>query len=315
MSSFVSSFSSSPTSHSSQSEGTFQVLKKIGSSKFNVFLVWCSQAKEFYALKVFPFENQQLSYSFKNESRFVGISHPNIISLNRVNPEQRCMRDGDRFKCSYILMELAPYGDFASLNVRTKLFQEEKLLRTYFYQLIAGIEHLHAQGIAHMDLKLDNLLMGKDFKLKISDFDSTISKEDTTLHGRGTKNYRAPEIKAMSCPDPEAADIYSAGIILFTLKTGNFPYVEDCKTMRFEQLLQAEDPEFWDLHSKYHKTSISESFKELFFMMVKQDVVERATIDEIKKSEWYNGPIYSPEELGKKMKRHIAQFDMLKKFI
>mmetsp|Transcript_23527 Transcript_23527/g.20433 ORF Transcript_23527/g.20433 Transcript_23527/m.20433 type:complete len:95 (-) Transcript_23527:1588-1872(-) len=78
-----------------------------------------------------------------------------------------------------------------------------------------------------MDLKLENLLLGNDFKLKIIDFDACRFSQDEELLGRGTKNYRAPEVITEECSSYMKADIYSAGIILFALKTGCLPYYEE----------------------------------------------------------------------------------------
>jgi len=79
------------------------------------------------------------------------------------------------------------------------MYGDKKLCRTFFHQLIDGIEYLHSQNLAHMDLKLENLVLGDDFKLKIIDFDLAISLTDEKndqYGGAGTKNYRAPEVRA-----------------------------------------------------------------------------------------------------------------------
>jgi len=58
---------------------------------------------------------------------------------------------------------MAPYGDLTSLMLSNKVISDEKLVRSMFHQLISGIEYLHSQSIAHLDLKLDNLMIGDDF--------------------------------------------------------------------------------------------------------------------------------------------------------
>ena len=197
-------------------------------------------------------------------------------------------------------MEFCPYGDFTDLVSRTDMLMiDEKLLRTYFHQLIEGMEYLHSKGFAHLDLKPDNLLLAEDYILKISDFDSACQSNDELITLRGTQNYRAPEIRKGNCEDPQAADIYSAGIILFSLKTGHYPFEESRRENVLESLLKNEDPEFWSMHNKVSQTQVhlSNDFKNLFLSMVKYDPVERATITEIKKSKWYCGPIYTQIEL------------------
>lgn len=77
-----------------------------------------------------------------------------------------------------------------------------------------------------MDLKLSNLLIGESFTLKIIDFDSAYYKDDILVLGKGSPNYRPPELKNIRTRDPWATDIYSAGIILFNLMTASLPFLE-----------------------------------------------------------------------------------------
>jgi len=79
-----------------------------------------------------------------------------------------------------------------------------------------------------LDLKLENLLIGADFRVKIADFDQSYKKGDMFLMGSGTSDYRSPELSNKADDfDPFAADIYSAGILLFFMALGRLPYRED----------------------------------------------------------------------------------------
>ena len=126
------------------------------------------------------------------------------------------------------MMEFAPYGDFFKFVRAFRDSLTDKLIRTYFRSLIDGLEYLHKQGVCHLDLKLENLLIGKDYQLKIADFDMSYMVGDDKVITKGTKYYRAPELRSGKCRNGVAADVYSAGIILFALKTGGvIPYFED----------------------------------------------------------------------------------------
>jgi Serine/threonine protein kinase len=280
--------------------GSFKIICRIGNSKFPVFLINAHESDKTYAMKLYPYVENEVNPSFVNESRFLFLSHKNIVSIIRAQPKQKSSHKEKMFDSSYIIMEAAPYGDIARVLRTSTLFYDEKLARTYFHQLVEGIEYLHSQGVAHMDLKPENLLLGEDFILKITDFDCAYMKRDPEILGRGTRNYRAPEVIKRACTDPEAADIYSAGIILFVLVTGYFPYFEDSivDNYNLEELLRNEDPKFWEFHMEIQprKITFSDSFKTLFLNMVKEDVVERATLEEVKKSTWYNEPIYTIDE-------------------
>jgi len=178
-----------------------------------------------------------------------------------------------------------------------------------------GIEYLDSQGVAHLDLKLDNLLLGQDLKLKIADFDCSYSKGDDKITSLGTSNYRAPEITKQECSDPYAADIYSAGICLFVLMTGNFPYLEGAKIAGYEleKLLRTDPAQFWRAYNSYDSnTSFSEDFKNLFICMTKEDPVERATIQKVMQSNWYRGEVYSESQCRMIIGANFNSINLLK---
>jgi len=67
-----------------------------------------------------------------------------------------------------------------------------------------------------MDIKPENLLIGEDCNLKIIDFDFSMKTEEGVCLGKGSKNFRAPEVKkGKSLKNPTAADVYSAAVVLF----------------------------------------------------------------------------------------------------
>lgn len=70
------------------------------------------------------------------------------------------------------------------------------------------------------------MLIDKNYNLKISDFDMCFKLGDDEIHGRGTKNFRAPELEKCDVLFADMSDIYSAGIVLFILRFGCFPYAE-----------------------------------------------------------------------------------------
>lgn len=160
-----------------------------------------------------------------------------------------------------------------------------------------------------MDLKAENLIMGADHQLKLIDFDFSMKLSEKESMGKGTPNYRAPEVKEGESPNPVACDIYSAGIVLFVLKFNIIPYLED-QTVNGHHLLELlqEDPaQFWSVHEELskRKVRISDSFKELFEGMTKKDYSQRISIEEIRKNQWFNGPTYSEREIKNLMKLYF----------
>lgn len=141
---------------------------------------------------------------------------------------------------------------------------------------------MHHEGVSHLDLKLDNILLGKDFTLKIADFDACYWLNHHHTHKiarKGTKNFRSPEIKEgkLLCPFP--SDIYSAGIILFAMKTGMLPYQEDHNEKMYLAMLN--DPTaFWEAQNENNESWVyfDEDFKELFISMIRPNPFRRASI-------------------------------------
>jgi len=265
-----------------------------------------------YAMKVFGHVNGQPHLYFRNETRFASLQHPNVVRNLYFEDERKARFDGLPLQISYTIMEYAEHGDFYTFLKNHSKDMDDKLARTYFRQLIDGLEYLHNNDVAHMDLKLNNLLIDSDFNLKIADFDLSHYGDDAIIISNGTKFYRAPEVAHGKCNNPKVADIYSVGIVLFLLKTrGVFPQFEFSKIagIDFAELLYNNPSEFWDEHVRVQKANpaeFEEDFKELFITMTKYNPDDRATIDQIKESEWYNGPYYTAEELKEKMQRILV---------
>jgi len=263
-------------------------------------------------MKVFAFAGDKAHAYFQNEARFSFLNHQNVVRTHHVENERETISKGSIKKVSYTVMEYAPYGDFFDFIMNYNQIFDDMLIRTYFRQLIDGVEYLHSQGVSHMDLKLENLLMGRNFTLKIADFDLSYVVNDPKILSRGTKFYRPPELIQGRCKNTQAADIYSAGIILFTLKTkGMLPHAEDNKVggIDFAGLLYTHNDEFWNKHCELQKKEASffdQDFKDLFNAMIRLNPNDRASIQQIKNCNWYNGPVYTPEEIQAKIGKVIA---------
>ena len=278
------------------------ITKPLSRGKFPVYLAFSLRRKTNYAIKFFPFSNNNSSHHYQNESRFLFLAHPNIIKF--IHNEERSSINQRQLSC--ILMEYAPYGDFYHFITSFGQMIDEMLIRTYFVQLIEGLEYLHSQGVWHLDLKLDNLLVGDNYQLKIADFDLSFKKGDSKIRSKGTKFFRAPEIKDGQGKDGATADIYSAGVVLFVLLSqGVLPFEEDgfYQDKDLMKLLHTDTQEFFRIHCELQRRDalyFNTSFQELITSMMKVEPEQRATIKDIKSSLWYQGPIYSKEELKEK---------------
>ena len=275
----------------STTKESLRVVKQIGQGKFSVFQAYSASRKANYAMKVFP-SNRVSTYLFNKEQHFSMFSHPNII--------KQLPAISNHADFHIILTELAKFGDFFE-SLESGLFaNNEVLIRTYFHQLVEGIQHMHSEGVAHLDLKLENLMLGNDFQLKIIDFDNSELISDANISSKGTVNYRAPELISGTGKNATSADIYSMGMILYALKASEFLYLEQHQEEEgsFRQFHNNKDA-FWNEKTESLRGSVtfSEEFIELLNGMLSFDAEKRMTIEEIKNSAWYKGEVLSAVDL------------------
>lgn len=125
------------------------------------------------------------------------------------------------------------------------------LTRFLFKQLCEGVQHIHnVGGYSHLDLKLENILIGNDFKLKICDFGFAMDKTTMIQKKYGTPCYMAPEIiqNASSGYFGEQADIYSLGVILFIIYFGQPPFNKADERDNYYRLYKKKSSAFFNVH-------------------------------------------------------------------
>lgn len=92
-------------------------------------------------------------------------------------------------------------------------------------QLVSALKYMHGSGVVHRDVKLENILIDDDFNIKLADFGFSSYKNINCLDSFvGTRTYLAPEVKANVVYDGRKADVFSAGVVLFALANGIFPF-------------------------------------------------------------------------------------------
>ncbi|XVE65926.1 hypothetical protein DITRI_Ditri08aG0038900 [Diplodiscus trichospermus] len=149
--------------------------------------------------------------------------HPNILRIHEVMATKTKI---------YLVMELASGGElFAKVLRRGRL--AEAAARRYFSQLLSALNFCHQNGVAHRDVKPQNLLLDQNGNLKVSDFGLSALPEQLNnglLHTAcGTPAYTAPEVVRRKGYDGSKADAWSCGVILFVLLAGYLPF--DCSNL------------------------------------------------------------------------------------
>ncbi len=277
------------------------ISKKIGTGKFCVYEAQSPTRREKYALKVFPKNTSGLT-QYEKEKLMFNLSHPNVIQSIPI----KCHRKD----FVALLTEYASHGDFFELVTSGGLVNEV-VVRSYFHQLVEGLEYTHSKGIAHLDLKLENIMLGADYMLKIIDFDQAQKTTDDLITSGGSQGYRAPEVQIGICKDLEAADIFSAGVILYAFQAREFPFLEvedpTFEDVRCYSTFVKNNQKFWQKKSeaKKDRNIFSAEFRELVNGMLECDPNNRYTIEDIKKSEWYKGRVLDSASLKAEVKQAI----------
>mmetsp|Transcript_15838 Transcript_15838/g.13454 ORF Transcript_15838/g.13454 Transcript_15838/m.13454 type:complete len:107 (+) Transcript_15838:203-523(+) len=97
-----------------------------------------------YAIKVFPqTENEKPDVSYLCERKFADFDHPSLIKVHGYGDKKAFSNSNGVFMASYTIMEYSPFPDFADILINYNFNQDERLARTYFHQLIEGLEYLH----------------------------------------------------------------------------------------------------------------------------------------------------------------------------
>lgn len=155
------------------------------------------------------------------------LDHERIIRLYEVSSWN------DRI---YIVSEYADKGDLFTLMTKHPRGLPEKEAMEIFAQLRDALAFLHGQNIAHRDVKLENVFLAADHRVKLGDFGFATPTDGGTLceEWLGSIEYAAPEVLNHEPYDPILADSWSLGIILFVLLKGYLPFSrveDDCRGM------------------------------------------------------------------------------------
>ncbi len=198
--------------------GEYCLIRLIGRGGFaDVYLGEHSRQKTVAAVKVL---NTRLEHgnvkSFLNEARSIRLRHPHIVQMLDFGLE------GD---IPFLVMEYAPNG---SLRQRYPKGTQLQLgtIRRYVKHIADALQYAHHEGVIHRDIKPDNLLLGKQGELLLSDFGiaslahttGSMSEEDQA----GTVPYMAPE-QLQGRPRP-ASDQYALGIVVYEWICGTRPF-------------------------------------------------------------------------------------------
>ncbi|XP_035278270.1 MAP/microtubule affinity-regulating kinase 3-like isoform X2 [Anguilla anguilla] len=255
--------------------GNYRLLKTIGKGNFaKVKLARHILTGREVAIKIIDktqLNPTSLQKLFREVRIMKILNHPNIVKLFEVIETEKTL---------YLVMEYASGGevfDYLVAHGRMK----EKEARAKFRQIVSAVQYCHQKHIVHRDLKAENLLLDADMNIKIADFgfsnEFTLgSKLDTFC---GSPPYAAPELFQGKKYNGPEVDVWSLGVILYTLVSGSLPFDgQNLKELR-ERVLRGK------YRIPFYMSTDCENLLKRFLVL---NPTKRGTLEQIMKDRWIN---------------------------
>lgn len=162
--------------------------------------------------------NDEILERFKQEANAVAfLSHPNIVNIYNV---------GSEGKIHYIVMEYVKGKTLKEIIREKGILSNEEMLN-YSYQIARALESAHTNNIIHRDIKPQNIIITKDDLVKVTDFGIAKHSDSATITNSGkiigSAHYFSPEQARGNMTD-RRSDIYSLGIVMYEMATGEVPF-------------------------------------------------------------------------------------------
>uniref|UniRef100_A0A8C9V3V5 non-specific serine/threonine protein kinase n=1 Tax=Scleropages formosus TaxID=113540 RepID=A0A8C9V3V5_SCLFO len=240
--------------------GNYRLLKTIGKGNF---------AKVKLARHILT--GREVRVLFREVRIMKILNHPNIVKLFEVIETEKTL---------YLVMEYASGGevfDYLVAHGRMK----EKEARAKFRQIVSAVQYCHQKHIVHRDLKAENLLLDADMNIKIADFgfsnEFTLGNKLDTFCG--SPPYAAPELFQGKKYDGPEVDVWSLGVILYTLVSGSLPFDgQNLKELR-ERVLRGK------YRIPFYMSTDCENLLKRFLVL---NPTKRGTLEQIMKDRWIN---------------------------
>lgn len=248
--------------------------KVIGKGAFSIVcLATQNETNRTVACKIVPkkrLSSPDLQRRFETEVHiFQQLNHEGIVRL---------LDFCDDSKNYYIFMEYCGQGElFQYIVSKGKLAEDEG--RTVLWQVALALKYLHSKKIAHRDLKPENLMITDSGEIKLSDFGLSryVGKNGLCETACGSPCYAAPEIISGGPYDARKSDVWSLGVIVFAMLTGQLPWTKRNQVQLFNQIKQGQYriPNF-----------LTPECQDMIRKMMNVDPSERLSIEALLQTPW-----------------------------
>ena len=201
----------------------YEVLSKVGAGGMaDVYKGRDQMLNRYVAIKVLKKEfreDENFVRKFRSEAQAsAGLLHPNVVNVYDVGEDRGLY---------YMVMELVE-GITLKEYIEKKGRLSHKEVISIAIQMCSGIGAAHAAGIIHRDIKPQNIIISKDGKVKVTDFGiaKAVTSNTISTNAMGSVHYTSPE-QARGGFSDQKSDIYSIGITLYEMVTGQAPFDGD----------------------------------------------------------------------------------------
>uniref|UniRef100_A0A182MCU2 Protein kinase domain-containing protein n=1 Tax=Anopheles culicifacies TaxID=139723 RepID=A0A182MCU2_9DIPT len=209
------------------------------------------------------------------------VRHPYIVRIHAI------------IKCRSkicIFMRYAEMGDMLSFVIEHGPLGEPQT-RIWCRQLALAVQYLHESGIAHRDLKCENILLSANLNVKLSDFGFARYVAEKNRQPQlsttfcGSFDYSAPELLKGKPYNPKASDLWALGVVLYMLLNKSIPFKGKTRQVYEQQMARA-----WKFRTRVND-ALSPEVKTLVRSLLEPNPLIRWTIEEVLKQEYLLGPL------------------------
>ena len=262
-------------------DSQYRLIEELGEAKSSkIFLVEDTDNKKKYICKNYE-KNHLFEKEYNNYIKYINKSQSDAliryIYSNGINKDN---------VLKYIIFEYAENDSLFNYLQHFGGF-DEIYCKVIFEQILNGIKHLHDIGLCYNNINLENILLGKNFKIKLSNFSHSDIIEKCKRHYSVDRYYLSPEVLSNENSfNGIKSDIFSLGIILLELATGKrMSRLNECYEYFFEPKFYKK---FWKCvgANSSRNLFLSDNFKSLIQNMILLKPEKRLTIEEILNSDW-----------------------------
>ena len=256
--------------------GPYEIIEKLKDGGYSrVFKAKSCYTGEFVAIKLID----KMSFQESVEDVLLMIRQTEVLKILKHRNLVTLYEIYESTKYFYLIMDYLPNGDLMEKIIKKKRFKEEEAL-SIFSQLVDALYYMHKNDICHRDIRTEKILFDKNNKPKLVGFSySTFYTQGKKIRDSyGSLCYACPEIIQNDYYNPELADVWSLGVVLYVMICGYLPFSEDDDGKNKELIINGEVD---------YPPEVSNKAKDLLKHMLDVNPNKRYNFQRIIKHPWF----------------------------